>query len=323
LPGASVVDTGIGFTWTTNFNGTSGSIAVLPNIKQPDPGSGTGGITVTGYTPTTSFIGVVVGAINGSNVLGPSPLLASILPASRSVVVGSTATAFATLINNSAVTVPACSIALTNGLPADFHYQTTNPATNQPTGTLDTPVDIAAGQSQSFVFQLVPSAEIDPTNVGLNFSCTNIAAAPVYAGLNTLLFSASPTPTPDVVALAATVSGNGVLELPSASGEGAFATATVNLGIGDTITASVNTGSATLPLALAICQTNPSNGQCLAPPAATVSTTIAANATPTFSIFATASGAIPFDPAHSRVYVQFADSTNVVRGETSVAVDTP
>jgi hypothetical protein len=31
---------------------------------------------------------------------------------------------------------------------------------------------------------------------------------------------------------------------------------------------------------------------------------------------------IPFDPAGSRVFVTFTDSTNAVRGETSVAVET-
>jgi hypothetical protein len=57
-------------------------------------------------------------------------------------------------------------------------------------------------------------------------------------------------------------------------------------------------------------------------PAATVTTTIAKNATPTFGIFVSASGAIPFDPAGSRIFVTFTDSTKAVRGETSVAVET-
>jgi hypothetical protein len=322
LPGAAVVDLGIGFDWTSNFNGTSGGIAVLPSLKQPDPGSGVGGITVTNYTATTNYVGVIVSAVNGSNARGPSPLLASVLPASRSVEVGATATAFATVINTAATTTPGCSLALTNGLPADFHYQATNPATNQVTGSPDTPIDIAAGKAQSFVFSLTPSDVVSPTNAPLTFSCTNIAPAPTFVGLNTLLFSASATPTPDLVALGATASGDGVLHVPGAAGSGAFATATVNLGSGDMITASANTGTASLPLALAICQTDPTTGQCLAAPTASVTTMINPNATPTFSVFATASGAIAFDPANSRIFVQFADSTNTVRGETSVAVET-
>ena len=63
-------------------------------------------------------------------------------------------------------------------------------------------------------------------------------------------------------------------------------------------------------------------GQCLAPPAASVTTAISANATPTFAIFGTASGAIAFDPANSRIFIQFADANGVERGATSVAVET-
>ncbi|HYA42116.1 MAG TPA: hypothetical protein VEF34_12480 [Syntrophobacteraceae bacterium] len=47
LPGASVKDTGIGFSWTSSFNGTAGGIAVTNGYLPVDPGSGTGGITVT------------------------------------------------------------------------------------------------------------------------------------------------------------------------------------------------------------------------------------------------------------------------------------
>ena len=48
----------------------------------------------------------------------------------------------------------------------------------------------------------------------------------------------------------------------------------------------------------------------------------AANAAPTFSIFAQASGAMPFAPATSRLFVRFVDSSGGTHGSTSVAVDT-
>jgi hypothetical protein len=98
--------------------------------------------------------------------------------------------------------------------------------------------------------------------------------------------------------------------------------ATINLGSADTITASTNTSEATLPITIAICQTNPQTGVCLRTPGPTAATTINANATPTFGIFVTASGTVPFDPANNRIFVQFTDSTGAVRGETSVAVET-
>ena len=75
-------------------------------------------------------------------------------------------------------------------------------------------------------------------------------------------------------------------------------------------------------MTLAICQTNPMSGQCLSPPGSMASTTISAGQTPTFGIFVTGNGTVPFDPANNRVFVQFVDSTGALRGETSVAVRT-
>jgi hypothetical protein len=242
------------------------------------------------------------------------------LPASRSIEVGGTATAFATIINPLSTALNNCFVAPVTALPASFAYQTTNPATNAVTGTANTPVAIPAGGSQSFVFALTANGAFPPTQVNLGFECTYATPAAVVGGVDTLLLSASATPVPDVVALAATTSNDGILHVPN--GSAAFAVATVNLGAGSTITATANTGSASLPLALTLCQTNPQTGQCLAPPAASVTTAVAADATPTFGIFGTASGAIAFNPAGSRIFVQFTDASGVERGATSVAVET-
>jgi hypothetical protein len=104
--------------------------------------------------------------------------------------------------------------------------------------------------------------------------------------------------------------------------QGAFAVATVNLAAGAPVTATANTGRASLPLTINLCQTNPQTGQCISAIGGSVTTTINAKGTPTFAIFVSASGAVAFDPANSRINVQFADSGGAVRGETSVAVET-
>ena len=251
-------------------------------------------------------------------------LAASILPTSRSVQVGTQAAAFATLINISDNTAIQCSINPSANIPANFTYQATDPTTNMPTGNPNVPVDIAPlPELQTFLITFTPTAAFNPTEVEFNFSCNNSNPAPVIQGVNTLLLSASDTPVPDIIALAATAGETpGIVNIPGATGTGAFAVATVNLGTTGEITVSANTGDANLPLNISLCETNPATGNCLAAPSPSVTTEITANATPTFSIFATGTGSIPFDPAANRIFTRFTDDTGAVRGSTSVAVHT-
>jgi streptogramin lyase len=250
-------------------------------------------------------------------------LFSAVLPASRSVELGASATVFGTMINSSTDTAGnLCQVQPATSIPASFFFQTTDPNTNALTGTPNTPVTLAPGASQSFVLGLTPSVVIAPTEISFNFSCANAPPAASNIGLNTLLFSASTTPTPDIVALAATANNDGIVDIPGATGTGAFAVATVNLGVSSAITASANTGTANLPVIITICQTVSATGQCMAAPAASVTTMIASNAEPTFSIFVQGSGDVPFQPDTNRVFVQFQDSGNAIRGLTSVAVRT-
>ncbi len=264
-------------------------------------------------------------AIGRATPGGPSQsdvvLVSSVLPSSRSVQVGGTATVFATMINASPDTAAtSCQVALATAIPSGFDFQATNPSTNAPIGNQNTPVTIQPGAFQTFILALTPTGVIAPTQVPFDFSCANAPAAASNIGVNTVLLSASTTATADIIALA--VSGDpGIVDLPGATGTGAFAVATVNVGVAATITASANTGSANLPIALNICETDPATGQCLAAPSSSVTTTIGAGATPTFAIFASGSGQVAFAPATNRVFVQFQDAT-AVRGSTSVAVRT-
>jgi hypothetical protein len=254
---------------------------------------------------------------------GTQSPVGAVLPLSRSVTVGATATAFVTLINTDTVTAADCFIAPSAPLPATFTFQTTDPATNALTGTANTPVPVHGDSGlQTFVVAITPTAPFAPIEVQFTMGCASTSNVTPIPGVNTLLLSASTTPVPDIVALAATAENDGILHMTGATGSGAFAVATVNVGIGSSITVTARTRSASLPLSIVLCQTNPSTGTCLAAPGANVSATIAANATPTFAIFAAAGGPIPFDPANSRIFVEFTDGDGVVRGETSVAVET-
>jgi PKD repeat protein len=256
--------------------------------------------------------------------IGPATsLVSAVLPASRAVQVGSPLTVYATMINSGSAVGTACSIGLGSSIPATLGYQATNSATNTLTGSANTPVDIEPGAAQSFVVSLTPSAAFSPTDVQLRFSCANAGPAGVLTGINTLLLSASNTATPDVIALVASTTRDGIANIPGASGTGAFAVASANVGSAGSITATADTGSTALPVNLTLCQTDPSTGACLQPPAGSVSTAIANGGTPTFAVFVRGTGAaIPFDPAGNRIYVRFRDNSNAVRGASSVAVRT-
>lgn len=226
------------------------------------------------------------------------------MPSSRSAQVGTPATAFGTIINAGASTATGCRIAPLTNVPAAFIFQTTNPATNQLTGTANTPVDIPAGAAQSFLFGFTLTAPFPPTEVQLSFACANANPAPIVPGLNTLLLSASASPAPDIVALAATLTNDGVMNISRTTGTGVFAVATVNVGARGSIKVSADTGDANLAVDASICQTDPATGACLAPPAPSVTTTIGANAA-TFGIFVTGTDTVPFAPATNRIYVRF------------------
>jgi hypothetical protein len=249
-------------------------------------------------------------------------LAAAVLPSSRSVQVGTAATAFATIINAGSSTAAECGISPVTSVPATFSYQTTDPATNQVTGSPNTPVDITAGAAQSFIISLTPTGNIAPTDVQFSFDCDNSNPAPINTGLNTLLLSASSTPVPDIVALAATLTNDGIANILGTNGIGVFAVATVNVGASGSITASADTGSSSLPVNISLCQTNPATGQCISAIDGSVTTTIAAGATPTFGLFVQGGDNVSFDPAANRIFVRFKDSGAVTRGSTSVAVRT-
>src|SRR5207344_269939 len=131
-------------------------------------------------------------------------LAAAVLPASRSVTVGGTATAFATIINAGTVTAFGCDIAPLTSLQGLFGYQTTDPVTNEITGNPNTPALIPPGGAQSYVIAFTTLAPAPSTDVPFRFSCVNAGPAPIVTGLNTLLLSASIAPVADIVALAAT-----------------------------------------------------------------------------------------------------------------------
>ena len=251
----------------------------------------------------------------------PPTLVSAVLPASRSVEVGTLATAFATVINTDSVAAEDCVVRLPDAVSAEFFFQASDPATNELIGEPNQAVTINPGAAQSFVFGITPSAELSAAEVALQFQCAGAPEAASVVGLNTLLFSASSAPVPDLIALVATTTNNGVMEL--GDNTGFFTAATINVGSAATITVQADVGGANLPMTLSLCQTDPETSVCINPAVPStepVTVEIVDGGSPTFAVFATASGSIPLDPARSRVFLLFSDELGEVRGATSVAV---
>jgi len=259
-------------------------------------------------------LGAVLGASHASAVL-----VSSTLPASRSVQVSDTATLFATVINAGGNDASGCTISLATAIDADIFFQTTDPATNALSGERDQPVTIAAGAAQSFLVGVTPNSAFAPTDIEFNFACADTAPAANISGLNTLLLSASDTPVPDMVAIALTPSGDGIAQIPQEAGLGFLSMASVNVGAAANLVVNARIPSG-LDGVLLICETRPSDGSCIDPPAASVDINVPSNGTPTFAVFLSSFLALSLDAANRRLFVEFRDETDAVRGSTSVAI---
>ncbi|WP_139052680.1 hypothetical protein [Thiocapsa marina] len=244
----------------------------------------------------------------------------AVLPYARAIPVGATATAFASVINSGNATATDCSIALPGGIPATFSYQTTN-AANVLIGTPNTPVDIAPGATQGFVFGITPSQAMAATEIPIVFDCANTAPAESNPGLNTFILSASASAPPDLLAIGATPSGDGVVRLPSRDGTGFFATAAVNIGSIGSMTVGADDGGRGLPLSLRVCETNARGDWLVCGNQLTRS--VGAGQTLYYTVLATGTGQpIAFDPANNRLFLRFRSNETTV-GATNVAVTVP
>jgi murein DD-endopeptidase MepM/ murein hydrolase activator NlpD len=257
---------------------------------------------------------------------GATQILSAVLPSGRSIQDAGTATLFAAIINAGNSTAYGCSIAAETPLAADFLFQTVN-SQNILTGSPNISADIPPGAVQNFVVAFTPRLNFEAVtqtaaaaDVTLNFHCTNAPAAVQIKGVNNLILSFSPGPVPDVIAIGDTVSHDGIFRVPN-GGTAAFVVATSNVGSAAPVTVTP-VASAAIPLALSICETDPSSGACIAAPAASVSRVFAAGETATWGVFGRASGGIAFDPAGNRISVQYVDGVGILRGATSVAVTT-
>ena len=270
---------------------------------------------------------LITGDTNGvldvfvDTIFAPSgPIVSSTLPDSRSVEVGTKATAFASIINTApSQTAINCGLRALTDIPATFIYQQID-AAGMPIDEINQGADIpGANGIQGYVFGFTPTAAFAPTEIEITYDCANSDPASIFVGLNTLLLSASVLPIPDIIALTTETDLVAPLGITSL-----YAVGSTNLGITGDITVSLDTGSTSLPINLLFCQTNPGTGACLptSPPSPSTTFTYTGASSASFAVFVEPTATIDNDPANNRIFIRFEDNTSTIRGATSTAVRT-
>jgi streptogramin lyase len=252
----------------------------------------------------------------------PDDLLAALLPA-RSVQVGSTASAFVTMLNATATTMKNCGPALVTSVPANFSFQATDPANNTLTGLPNRRVDIAAHAPQTFAVFFKANAPFSFRDVQMGYSCDGATAGSIV-GVNTFPLTFSATPVPDLITVNDTSSHDGYANIPGIGGTGIMVTAATNIGVAGNLTVQVRLLDPTTPIRVSVCETfssGPQFGNCKASPAPTIDRSISSGENTTWTAFFTPDAPFRTDPARIRALFEFIDvGSSTVRGQTSIAL---
>lgn len=261
-------------------------------------------------------------------------LNAAVVPTVRAVEQGETVTVFSTVINSGDEDAVNCRVEAreTNSHGTDLDYQRTD-AANQPIGTPNTPFSIPAGGSQPLVLAIRPDGASPQAWYGLHWRCDGAETNSILGvSMPRIRLVESGETTADVIMSLVTLSGDGIIRMADNGRRGVAAGSAVNIGDPGPVDFTVNYPGFDgnyFPWEshlrdMLICFTDQS-GQCLAPPARTISDPdFQPGEIHTFTVFLDdqAGTIIPLMPDHIRLHVQAApsDATHRDVGGTSVAV---
>lgn len=255
---------------------------------------------------------------------GLPPIQSAILPNARSVQIGNEATVFATAINGGKHRRTHCEIRLDNAPDGlEFRYFLADEQ-NHIVGEENEKVVLGSGESQFYVIAITSQNAIEPTEIFPVFACADDTPSNKISGVNSLTFSATVMPTLDILASVSTPprDGNNDGVLRGSSGKMvAFALASSNVGGSGQVRVNIRgTGDANT-LEMLICQTDMTTGACLdGLPEEQAIANLGAGEVSTWAVFVEANEPVAFNPAESRIMVEFFDDDDVRRGATSVAV---
>lgn len=248
---------------------------------------------------------------------GSTKLVNSVLPTSRTPVVGKAVTIFNTVLNAGSNVATGVTLSMDPTPAGTFTYRQTNCATNAIIGGPNPSIDIAVGSMACYMLSFTPSATFAATQVHIQAQASNAPGTSLLTGINTWLLRSTAAAGPDIIALTTTTDFHQV----ACSGSAAFAVALSNVGAAASgnIAVSANTGSTSLPISVSISETNPGTGAIIGD---NILEGVGAGENRTVAVFVTFNGCIAFDPAANRIFINFRDAGNNVVGSTSTAVST-
>lgn len=253
-------------------------------------------------------------------------LYAAIAPETRTGKVdGERVTFFMTALNNTETDLTQCRPVFPNEMNRswnELNYRTVD-AENQLTGTANTPVSIAAGSSQGFIFSFT-SERLENLIFSPSVECSERTSEDV-SGFETRLRIVS-SETADIIAIGVTPSADGVVRIGEPGGAEVFATAGINIGDPEIVEVRVRSSGALPSLArYTVCETG-TDGACLLPPSDSVTANFDTDEVRTFSVFVSAppNSGIAFTPDLQRAQLIF-NSVNDGRvvGATSTTFVAP
>jgi hypothetical protein len=312
LSGATITNvTGSGATHTVTLNTGSGNGTIRLDVMDNDSIRDASNVPLGGSSNGSYTSGEVYTVARN-----PTSLVNSLLPTSRSIQVGTTATVFNTVLNAGAETAYQVTLAMPNPPAGLFSYQESDCATNQLLGSMNPSLEIPAGQARCYVLYFTPSAPFASTDVHIQASAANAAVTTLLVGVNTWSLRATSAAGPDIIALTTTTDFHQV----SCQGTKPFAVALSNVGSGSSqVTVSADTGAAILPVTVNIQETDPTTGVVIGD---NVLQNVGPGENRTVVVWVTFNGCIGFDPAVNRIFVRFRDASNNLIGSTSTAIST-
>ncbi len=266
----------------------------------------------------------------------------AIEPGVRTQTVGDVRTAILAVVNAGDETAENCAF-VTSPSPItslDYFEITISGGAITGTGPQNSPFDVPAGETRYAAIALNITSDFQahgiPISTRQSLACDNFVGQGV-AGISRLLLSQVPANSADVVSSLAAVSGDGVIRIASNGGVQRAGAAMVNIGSGgaaESITvrpefrrsafSGVPFALRGAPFELQICETNPSTGQCLAPPSDTVTVSLDGNPrTASIVVRDHAGYAARLAPDTSRIALTFLDSNDYVVGRSSLAYTSP